>query len=192
MHKDDLLTTIADTAYNVGFGAKIHFASYDMVAKIPGLINFIAIAVGILALFVDVFSLKVISATLYISAYNNDKQKYADIGVNLTAIFNQLKQLYFEVKNCSETDLAKYKTEYQKLEAEYNRITSYNQIMFSNWYAHYKFFCQQEINWLNEQKKFKLFSDKIPRLVSLIIVITIITIAINNCELLTLICSFIN
>ena len=31
MDKDDLLKHIAETGYNVGFGAKLHFATYDIV-----------------------------------------------------------------------------------------------------------------------------------------------------------------
>ena len=36
------------------------------------------------------------------------------------------------------------------------------QILFSDWYAHYKFFWQYQIDWVDEQKKFKLFRDKLP------------------------------
>ena len=43
MRQEDLLNQIAETAYNVGFGAKKHFATYDMIEKLPGIINFIAI-----------------------------------------------------------------------------------------------------------------------------------------------------
>ena len=39
--KKELLQQIARTAYNVGFGAKKHFATYDMVEKLPGIIEFL-------------------------------------------------------------------------------------------------------------------------------------------------------
>jgi hypothetical protein len=199
MHKDDLLKMIADTAYHVGFGAKKHFATYDMAIKIPGFIRIISLSIAIFALFIDEFSGKYVAAGIiiwdiisqYISDYSNNKQKYADIGVELTTVFNQLKQLYFDVKNCSENDLAKYKDERIKLEAKYNSIASYKQIMFSDCYAHYKFFWQQEIIWITEQKKFKLLADKIPLSLSLIIFIAILT-TVYYFELLTLICSLVN
>ena len=47
MKRDDLLKCIADTGYNVGFGAKKHFATYDLVEKSPGWISFLSIAFGI-------------------------------------------------------------------------------------------------------------------------------------------------
>lgn len=34
MRRDDLLKHIADTGYNVGFGAKKHFATYDITDKV--------------------------------------------------------------------------------------------------------------------------------------------------------------
>jgi hypothetical protein len=36
------------------------------------------------------------------------------------------------------------------------------QILFSDWYAHYKFFWQHQIGWIEEQKQFRLWRDKIP------------------------------
>ena len=36
------------------------------------------------------------------------------------------------------------------------------QILFSDWYAHYKFFWQHQIEWVDEQKKFDFFRDKVP------------------------------
>ncbi|MDD2815100.1 MAG: hypothetical protein PHP00_05095 [Thiotrichaceae bacterium] len=58
MTKEDLLIkSIADTGYNVGFGAKKHFATYDIVEKMPGFINFISIVFGIYALILMVYQL---------------------------------------------------------------------------------------------------------------------------------------
>lgn len=200
MNKNDLLKIIVDTSYNVGFAAKKHFASYDMAEKLPGLINFISMSVGILALVFDILSLKIVSAMLvivgimglYISSYNNDKQKYADVAVKLTAIFNQLKHLYYEVNAVTDNNLAKYQAEYQKLVAEYNGIANYKQLMFSDWYAHYKFFWQQETGWLNEQKNFSLLRDKIPLSLSVIIIIAVVAIAVYHLQVLAFICSFVS
>lgn len=45
MNRDELLKYITDTAYNVGFGAKKHFATYDIVGKMPGFIAFTSISI---------------------------------------------------------------------------------------------------------------------------------------------------
>ena len=39
MDRDGLLRSIAETGYNVGFGAKKNFATHDIVQKAPGLIS---------------------------------------------------------------------------------------------------------------------------------------------------------
>src|SRR6267378_1259803 len=100
--KGDLLKEIAETGYNVGFGAKKHFATYDITAKIPGLIGFISITVGIFALFIDALTAKSLSATLIvlgmmgicIGVYDRRKDRYAKVGSALTELFNRLKSLY--------------------------------------------------------------------------------------------------
>lgn len=92
MNKDDLLKHIAETAYNVGFGAKKHFSTFDIVSKAPGVISFISLAFGIYALVIDSLNTKLISATLiiigviglYISFYDSKKNDYAENGRELT------------------------------------------------------------------------------------------------------------
>ncbi len=36
-----LLKNIAETGYNVGFGGRKHWATYDIVEKVPGFIGFL-------------------------------------------------------------------------------------------------------------------------------------------------------
>lgn len=66
MNKQDLLKLIADAGYNVGFGAKKHFATFDIVDKAPGWIGFFSMSIGVLALFVDFCSSKEMSAFLIV------------------------------------------------------------------------------------------------------------------------------
>ncbi len=40
MDINNLKKHIAETAYNVGYSAKLHFASYEMIERLPGLISF--------------------------------------------------------------------------------------------------------------------------------------------------------
>ena len=58
MDRAGLLKAIANTGYNVGFGAKKHFATFDLVEKVPGWIGFISSAVGIFALVWEPLSAK--------------------------------------------------------------------------------------------------------------------------------------
>lgn len=170
MNKEDLLRNIADTGYNVGFGAKKHFATYDIVAKVPGLIGFASTAVGIFALFIDFLSTKHLSAVfivfgiagLCISQYDYKKNSYAEVGSKLTNLYNRLKTLYYNVKGTDENDLTEFENKLANIENEYSMSCISEQILLADWYAHYKFFWQHQIDWIDEQKHFKFFRDKVP------------------------------
>lgn len=186
MNKDDLLKHIAETAYNIGFGAKKHFATYDMVAKAPGLISFISFVIGIYALICESLNTKFISATLlvlgviglYISFYDSKKEAYVQNGVKLTDLFNELKRLNGSVKSVSVPTQDQI-DKLAEIERNYTQISSSHQILFSNWYAHYKFFWEQQIEWVNEQKKFSFWRDKIP--LSLTLTVMILAILVILC-----------
>lgn len=171
MKKTDLLRSIAEKGYDVGFGAKKNFATYDIVEKAPGFISFLSLAFGILALSVDDISNKIVSSVfiilgvigLYISLNDSKKKEYAEAGSCMTKLYYKLKALYFNVKAMDESeDNSGYKDELSRIEDEFYSVSISKQIMFSNWYAHYKFFWELQIDWIAEQKKFRFFRDKLP------------------------------
>lgn len=170
MTKDELLKSIAETGYNVGFGAKKYFATYDIVEKVPGLINFFSMAFGIYALVYKQLSSDILSASLivlgiismYISYHDPKKSEYEQSGIKLTQIYNNLAILYRKTKSSSNSDIPLLVTELTLLQTQYYAVSQTKQILFSDWYAHYKFFWQHQIEWVDEQKKFSLFRDKIP------------------------------
>lgn len=200
MTKDDLLKAIAETGYNVGFGAKKHLATYDLVEKVPGWISFLSMAFGIYALAFDGLSTKFLSATfvvlgvvgLYVSFYNNEKEEYEKRAVKLTQLFNQLKALYLNTKSEQSQDLSIYISEHQRLETEYYAICLAKQILFSDWYAHYKLFWQHQIEWIDEQKKFKFLRDKVPLSFSVAFISAIVFTFLYRFEVLSLLCSLLN
>lgn len=170
MNQESLLKLIADTGYNAGFGAKKHFASYDMIEKLPGLIGLLSISVGVLALINPDLSTNDISAVvlilgvvgLYISQHSSDKNQFSKAGVELTHIFDQLKVLYHRVKIKTDDDFSEELQQLEKLQKEYSAQSMPNQLVLSDWYAHYKFFWQHQIEWLDEQKNFSFWRDKVP------------------------------
>ena len=178
MDKQNLLKRIADTAYNVGFGAKKHFATFDIVDKAPGWIGFISLTVGVFALYLDTLATKHISAILVvlgiagllINTYGESKQQYESKGVLLTNLFNRLKTLYFSVKSSNNSDFSAEIIELERIELEFNSNGISKQILFSDWYAHYKFFWQHQIEWIDEQKHFRFWRDKIPLSLSVVVV----------------------
>lgn len=170
MDKQDLLKQIAETAYNIGFGAKKHFATFDIVDKAPGWIGFISLTIGILGLFIEVLSKKEMSSILiimgmiglYVSFYNETKPQYSDKGTELTKLFNELKTLYFAVKSATSPNLDDEQKKLSDIESRYYANCLIKQIFLSDWYAHYKFFWQHQIDWVNEQKHFRFWRDKLP------------------------------
>ena len=170
MKKDQLLKSIAETAYNVGFGGRKHWATYDIVDKVPGLIGFLSTAFGIFALIYEKLSEKSLSAAfivfgliaLYITFYEPNKSKYAESANKLTTLFNALRDLYRTVQGHPNDDVDLYIDQLHLIEKNYYDTCISKQILFSDWYAHYKFFWQYQIDWLDEQKKFTLFRDKLP------------------------------
>lgn len=181
MDKDGLLRSIAETGYNVGFGAKKHFATYDMVEKLPGWIGFVSLAIGIFSLVFEQLSAKVPSACLavagvaglYISLYDHRKADYERAGIELTRIFNDLRTLYRQVQ--AGAAVAASHATLRTLEDTYYSMGISKQIVFSDWYAHYKFFVQMQIDWIDEQKKFT-WRDRVP--LSFILVTGLVVVAL--------------
>lgn len=183
MKRDDLLKCIADTGYNVGFGAKKHFATYDLVEKSPGWISFLSIAFGIYSLAFKELSTSFLSASftilgvvsLYVSMYDAKKSEYEKAGIKLTKIYNQLRVLYYSSKGKNDSDdLTQLINKYRQLESQYCSVGLSKQILFSDWYAHYKFFWQHQIEWVDEQKKFRFFRDKVPLSFYVFLVVVIV------------------
>ena len=170
MNKDLLLRSLAENGYNVSFGARKNFATYDIVEKMPGWISLIGLIIGVLQIYADDFkynnliSLILICVSiigLQISIYNSDKERYRVHGEKLIQLHNQLRDLYYEVKSSNKQD---FQDEKNRMDQIMNAFYSNNiskQIAFSDWYAHYKFFFQSQHEWINQEKRFT-WRDKIP------------------------------
>lgn len=196
MERDNLLKHIAETGYNVGYTAKLHFASYEMIDKIPGFISIISMAFGIYALAYAGLSTKFISSTLlvlgivglYVSLRNGDKADYETKGVALTNLFNDLKHLINEVKTATG-DLTDFSDRLRAIEGEYNSNCSSQHIMFATWFAHYKFFWEQQTGWIQEYRKFRFIRDMIPLTLWLTLVAISVYGAFNFTEAVNYVCS---
>ncbi len=175
MDQTGLLRSLAETGYNVGFGAKKHFATFDIVEKGPGWIGFISATCGVYALVFDQLSAKLPSATLvvagivalYISFYRS--AEYELVGKELTTVYNELRDLYREVQ--AGADTATSHARMRALEQRFYATSISKQILFSDWYAHFKFFGQHQITWIDEQLHFGFWKDKLPASAKLLTVV---------------------
>ncbi|WP_309479980.1 SLATT domain-containing protein [Brevibacillus agri] len=182
MDKDHLLLCLAENGYNVSFGAKKHFATYDIVEKIPGFFALISLLIGVWQIYkpdseynnevsVALIFLNIIALT--ISLYNSEKERYREAGNQLILLHNQLRSIYYRVKTSSASDFQLEEAEMNQIMDEYYRTNITKQIIMSDWYAHYKFFFQTQHEWIDEQKHFT-WKDKIPFSFVLAIIVVII------------------
>ena len=171
MNRDLLQKELAQTGYNVGYAAKKHLATFDIVEKAPGWITLLTLAIGIFALVVPTLEHHLVGAavlvvgvaSLYFNTYLDIRGKYEEAGKQLTTIFTDLRALYYEVQSRAATAaLDDLEVKYRVLLSESQKINISRQIFMSDWYAHYKFFWQAQIDWLDEQLHFRLLRDKIP------------------------------
>ena len=126
-----------------------------------------------MALVIDELNIKIVSASLiifgvigiYISKYDDKKDEYAILGSEIKKLFNELKSLYHSVKAKSDdTNFDEDISKMKEIEDKFYLITIPKQILFSDWYAHYKFFWQwaTHIKWLESELKLTFWENKIP------------------------------
>ncbi|MCI5105119.1 MAG: SLATT domain-containing protein [Pseudomonadales bacterium] len=190
MNKKDFLKAIAERGYDVGFGAKKHFATFDIIDKIPGLIGFLSISFGIISLaitdiesnFVSAIFIMLGVASLYVGFYNHSKEDYRKSGEALLQIYYSLKNLYLTVKDTEDAEsLAQCQKEFSELEKSMFLNSISKQILLSGWAAHYKFFWELQIAWIEEQREFRFFRDKIPLSLTISIVAVVIGLILYAC-----------
>lgn len=98
MQKNDLLSHIASAGYNVGFGAKKNFATFDIVSKIPGWIGIISLAVSILGLYMDEMSSKHIAAIFVLAVCTSTSMMV--IKINMKKQVRNKQQSSERLKDC--------------------------------------------------------------------------------------------
>lgn len=181
MDRDRLLKLIAEKGYDVIFGVKKTFATYDIVSKGPGWIGFVSSALGVFALIYDPLSAKFPSAilvvagiaSLYLSFYRADE--YEKAAIKQLGIYNKLKSLYLSVQSGLDPLVAK--TEFDAIDNDYYSTTVSKQVFLSGWYAHYKLFAETQIDWMDEQRPFT-WKDKWPVSARLMIIVAVVGIAV--------------
>ncbi|WP_182921951.1 SLATT domain-containing protein [Pedobacter planticolens] len=192
MTKDDFLRNLATNGFNIGFGAKKNFASYDIINKLPSWVGFISLGVGVIQMAYEhmrfnkelsILMIIVGIAILYADSFKSKLEEYEIEGIRLTKIFNRLRDMYYIVKADSNFLYNNYENDYQALLNEYYIHTISKQVFMSQWHAHFKFFYEMQIDWVDEQLKFKFFKDKFPNSLKaffLILAVIFLTIYISN------------
>ncbi|WP_180361636.1 SLATT domain-containing protein [Paenibacillus polymyxa] len=184
MNKEELLKLIATRGYNVYFGAKKHFATYDIIEKLPRALALFGVFIGVFQLwqtkfpYNDIVSFMLVIAGIYaytITQYDAEKKMYDEVGAKLVQIHNGLHNLYLAVKSSNANSFANEEAQLQKFMDEYYSIAISKQIFFSHTVAHFKFFGESQIEWMDEQLNFT-WKDKLPKIYKLLFFIIFISI----------------
>jgi hypothetical protein len=171
LDKKTALLQIARVGYDVGFGSKKHFASFDLIEKAPGWLGLISLAGGLWALFVPALENKHIAATFilfsfvtfYINQYAHEKDRYRDAGVRLIRIYHELGALYAQASALPDaSDFQAHFDRANQLRDEAIQAGLTKQLFASDWYAHFKFFGQTQHDWVDEQLHFRFWRDMVP------------------------------
>lgn len=113
MDKKQIQHHIARVAYNVWYGAKLNFWTYDIVIKLPPYVSFFSLVIGILGLsylemgeglvkFMSVCILIMGVISFYVERFDADK--YKAMGVKNNNQRNELHILYEEMNSTESRD----------------------------------------------------------------------------------------
>ena len=169
MSEQTLLKQIAREYYNVIYGAKLNFASLDICEKLPGVISFLSMSLGILGLSFQTFNDKILASALLIAGIVGlmikprelNKDKYLSSGKALTSISKRLEVLHGKATD-TPADLEAHRTELETLQAEHGNVDLPAPVFLSSWYAHYKLFSEQNNKWFCDELKLTFWKDKLP------------------------------
>lgn len=171
MNKNDFLKTLAQKGYDIGFGAKKNFSSYDIINKLPSWVGFTSLAIGIIQIAYEnipfdkelsILLIFVGIAIMYIDVFKDKADDYNNEGIRLTRIFNLTRDLYFLAKSDNSFNYQNYEVRYQNLLNDFYSNTISKQVFMSQWFAHYKLFYEMQVEWIEEELKLKFFKDKVP------------------------------
>ena len=184
--QQDLLKRIAQRGFEVGYAANLNFATHDIADKVPVVISFVSMAVGILALVAPVFQLTGVAVcltllgilTLYIEKY--PAHEYGERGKRTMDMLHKLEALYYEVKEKDPAaDFSRVERDFREIEKEFIASTCPRQILFATWYAYFKFFAEKDYDWIDEQLHFRFWRDKVPATLKVLLVLALVAFVIS-------------
>ena len=152
--------------------------------KLPSWIGFITLALGIIQLgypiignckWLSTLLILVSVAALYVNVFNSTADNFEKEGIRLTNLFNRLRTLYLTVKESDKKDFSLESDELSKIMDEFYSNVISKQVFLSQWFAHFKFFYEMQIDWVDEQLKFKFFKDKIPNSLKILFILLIVS-----------------
>lgn len=175
MQKRLLLEQIASEGYNVGYTARMHFATFDIATKAPGWMTLLSLTVATLSLFVPCLGSKPPTAALlivgismlYVRHYEERLADYEAVANFLNEKFKRLHDLSNAAEATQDSDSQRLDAIHASLVEVRNAVKNKSigrQIFGASWRAHYQFFWVIESAWVakHRQPPFEFFFDKMP------------------------------
>jgi hypothetical protein len=171
MNKSDLKNKAAVIGYNLGFGAKRHFATYDIVEKVPAYFGVVTFAIGIILLrfqnsliadLVSILTITVGFAIFYLNFYSSEKEKYFETGKKLNIYYNRVRDIYVHADSAQPMELQQLDKELTGIYEDFQKTAIHKQVFFSNEFAHFKLFFESDSSWFSKELKLTFLKDKIP------------------------------
>jgi len=164
MDKQTLLTNIARSAYNIGFGGKKHFITYDIYRIAPRLISVLTTIVGVYQLSTwyekinDLQAKDLVSITLIafgiiglvLDLLSDNKDKYEQAGRKLIDYYNELTAIYYAVKSQNDPiqNWQIYENRRKDIVTEASSFSISNQAILTHWFTHFGFFKTMQSDWV--------------------------------------------
>ncbi|PKG40205.1 SLATT domain-containing protein [Psychromonas sp. Urea-02u-13] len=169
MTEQTLKKQIAREYYNVIYGAKLQLSSLDICEKLPSVISFLSLSVGILTLSFEVFNNKALASFILIAGViglmlrprESQKPLYQTAGSELTDISKKLELLHSRVDESDPESESNGRAELERLQLEHSQVHLPPPILLSSWYAHYKVFSEQNNKWFCNELNL-IWKDKVP------------------------------
>jgi hypothetical protein len=169
MTEQTISKQVAREYYNVIYGAKLNFASLDICNKLPGVISFLSMSIGILGLSFQNFNNKALASALLIAGIISlllkprelSKEKYNTCGKSLTAISKQLEILHGDTIS-NQGNATEQRAQLTILQTKHNEVDLPTPVFLSSWYAHYKLFSEQNSKWFCDELTLTFWKDKLP------------------------------
>ena len=132
MTKETMLKLIAEKGYIVSYAAQLNFSTYDIVTSIPQKVTFASLAIAVLGLiwpninnyWITIPLLLISIACIYTERYAKNIDRYGNRGKENTKQWNDLKILYYKVKDASGEE--GFEEDYKKLEEIGNAFKVYS------------------------------------------------------------------
>lgn len=170
-----MLHYIALTAYNVGFGGKKHFVTYDVLRIVPKAVSLLTMIIGVFQLLdqyktvstdnqqlISVILLSIGLIAFVVDLSSDPKEEYNVAGKKLLVLFNELRRIYLEVDSLSDSsDFSTYIARIDAITQEVSHISISKQVVMGNWLTHIGFFYVMQSKWVSKELG-HTWRDKLP------------------------------